>query len=73
MNKTAKHVGRSKTSAKSSTPEGSKTVVKNAGRANVYRQHFKSSIEQINADGFFKQVNGYGTPVYSQVGSFAGV
>lgn len=42
-------------------------------RAAIYQQYFTSTAAQVDLDSFIPQINGYGTPVFSQLSSFAGI
>lgn len=53
--------------AKSSAPN--KGLVAKATRAVIYQRYFTPVANQVGTDGFIPQINGYGTPVFSQVGS----
>lgn len=59
----------SKTKPKSTKGPSRKAV----GREQAYREIFAAPPTFIGPDEFIPQVNGYGTPTYAAVGSFAGV
>ena len=46
---------------------------KAAGREQIYREVFAEPSTFLGPDEFMPQVNGYGTPTYAAVGTFAGV
>lgn len=73
MRKTAMRVEPTKTRSKSSVPAAVKSAAKGSQRTVAYLKHFQTMAEPVDSEKFFKQVNGYTTPVYSQVSSFAGV
>lgn len=73
MKKTSKRAEPAKAVAKSSSSASSKNVTDKSNRVAAYQQYFKPLADPVDSAGFIQQVNGYGTPVYSQVSSFAGV
>lgn len=56
-----------------STTKSSKVLTGKTARERAYQMHFTPMVVSPDTEGFFKQVNGFGTPVYSEVRSFAGV
>ena len=49
-----------------------KTADKTKTREQVYRQHFTSPAIFVGPEEFIQQVNGYGSPIFSAVGTTAG-
>ena len=61
-----------KKAAKSAAPKAVPAKRK-PSRAEIYSKHFTSVGDQSRTDGFIPQVNGYGVPVFAQVGSVSGI
>jgi hypothetical protein len=62
----------SKTTAAKAAKTTAKASKKPATRAQRYVQVFTPSPAAATAGGFFQQVNGYGTPFFSEVSSHVG-
>ena len=67
MKQATKRIAHKTATAKSSAPNKSPAV--KATRAAIYQRYFTPVANQVGTDGFIPQINGYGTPVFSQVGS----